>query len=125
MRFLLLFFITINFTFAAPALNIEREFKQSDGTIFKARAKGNQHLNWIETKDGEILKYNKENNNFEYATIKKEKLKASGVKFEKNSSKRVRSLAKINKIDKKKLYELWAKKRKEANKRKIVKPIYK
>ena len=106
---------------SAPTRSVEREFIQADGTTFKAKSFGNQHLNWIETKDGEILKYNKKSKNFEYAKIKDSALKASGQRFEKNNSKRARSLAHINKVKKKELYELWAKKRKEERLRKRFK----
>ena len=110
--------LTSTILFSAPVRSVEREFTQADGTTFKAKPFGNQHLNWIETKDGEILKYNKESKDFEYAKIEDSSLKASNQRFERNNSKRARSLAHINKIDKKELYELWAKKRKEANLRK-------
>ncbi|MEA2099068.1 MAG: hypothetical protein U9P72_02960 [Campylobacterota bacterium] len=118
MRFLLLFLLTFSYLYSAPAFSILRDFKQADGTAFKAQAQGNQHLNWIETQDGEILKYNNKSKNFEYANIKNSTLRASGVRFEKNNSKRLRSINRINKIDKKELYQLWAKKRKENRLRK-------
>jgi len=95
---------------SAPARSIQREFIQNDGTKFIAKSLGNQHLNWLETKDGEILKYNKENKNFEYAKIENSMLKASGIKFQKNNSKRARSLAHINKINKTELKKLWIQK---------------
>ena len=124
MKFLLLLTLTFSSIFSAPALNALRTFKQADGTKFKAKAFGNQHLNWLETEDGEILKYNRKNRNFEYATIKKNSLKASGTRFEQNSSKRARSIGRIDKIDKEELYKLWHKKREESNKRKHFKPSY-
>jgi len=116
-KILFLSFMSSSLLFSAPARSVERDFKQADGTIFKAKSFGNQHLNWIETRDGGILKYNKENKNFEYAEIKNSSLKASGTRFQNNNSKRARSLAHINKLDKKKLYKLWAEKRKEAGER--------
>ena len=102
---------------SAPARSVESDFKQADGTTFKAKSFGNQHLNWIETTDGEILKYNRESKNFEYAKIRDSSLKASGSRFQKSNSKRARSLAHINKLTKKEIYKLWAEKRKEARDR--------
>lgn len=116
----LLLIITLLFThiFAAPAYSKLREFKQADGTTFKARANGNQHLNWIEDENGEILKYNKNSGNFEYAQIKEQRLKASGVRYDKSNSQKARSRAQINKLDKTTVSELWATKQKEAHQRK-------
>jgi len=120
-KIVLLSLLTGSVLFSAPARNIERSFKSSDGSVFQARTFGNQHLNWIETKDGEILKYNRESKNFEYAKIKDSNLVASGAIYQHNNSKRARSLAHINKVDKKELYELWVKKRKEDSLRKSFK----
>ena len=113
-KILFLTLITSNILLSAPARSVERDFKQADGTTFQAISYGNQHLNWIETKDGEILKYNKGSKNFEYAQIIDSSLKTSGVKFQRDNSKRARSLAHINKLDKKVLHKLWAEKRKES-----------
>lgn len=118
MKFLLIFSLLFTYILAAPAFNKERDFKQADGTTFKAKAFGNQHLNWIETQDGEVLKYNQETNNFEYAHIKDEKLRASGARYNKNDSKKARALKKVKKIDKDELYKLWNKRMKESHDRK-------
>ena len=114
MKFILITSLIFIHLFGAPAYNELREFKHSDGTVFKARASGNHHLNWLETEEGEVLKHNPKSGNFEYAEIKKERLKASGARYEKNNSKRARSISHVNKISKKELYRLWAKKRAEA-----------
>lgn len=103
--------------FSAPALDALREFTNADGTTFMAKAQGNQHLNWVQTQDGEILKYNQTTKNFEYAKIEKDALTASGVKYEKENSMRARALHQINKIDKKALSNLWNQKHKTAHER--------
>ena len=118
MKLLLIISLLFVHMFAAPAYNKLREFKQADGTTFKARANGNQHLNWIESEDGEILKYNKNSGNFEYAQIIEQRLKASGTRYDRSNSKKARSRANINKLDKKSVSELWSKKQKEAHQRK-------
>lgn len=120
MKFLLLITIICFEIFAAPAYNKLREFKQADGSTFTARAYGNQHLNWVQSEDGEILKYNKNSNDFEYAEIKEQSLKASGTRYEKSDSRKVRAQTKIDKIDKKSLNELWSQKQKLSHKRKAL-----
>lgn len=107
MKLLTLIIVVYTTTFAAPAYHALRNFTNSDGSTFKAKAFGNQHLNWLESEDGEILKFNEETNNFEYATIQNKALKASGTKYEKNNSKRARAFKHINKIQKEELTELW------------------
>ncbi|MEA3227490.1 MAG: hypothetical protein U9P38_00295 [Campylobacterota bacterium] len=114
MKILLLFIFIISNLLSAPAYQKMRDFKNGDGTVFKAKAQGNQYLNWIETDDGEILKYNQESKNFEYAKIIDNSLKASGTRYEKNNSKRARSLGRINKIDYEDIYKLWKKREKEV-----------
>ena len=118
MKLLLIFSLTFSFLFCAPALSTKREFRQADGTTFKAKAIGNQYLNWFETDNGEVLKYNAVSKNFDYATIKENSLKASGTAYNKNSSKRARSMGHVNKINKEELYQLWNQKIQEAQKRK-------
>jgi hypothetical protein len=114
MKTLLLLFLASALLFGAPAFNALREFTNADGTTFMAKAGGNQHLNWIQTQDGEILKYNETSKNFEYAKIENNALVACGVKYEKNDSKRARALHQINKIEKKELSQLWKERQKAA-----------
>jgi len=96
--------------FSAPAFNKMRLFTNSDGSKFHARAQGDQYLHWLESEDGEILKYNPQHKVFEYAIIKNDSLQASGTRYQKNNSIRVRSIAHIKKLKRKDLYRLWQKK---------------
>ena len=107
MRLFLLLLVAISQLFSAPAFTKAREFTNADGTTFIAKAQGNQHLNWIQTEDGEILKYNSQTKNYEYAKIQDKQLHTSGVKYEKNNSKRARSMKNINKIEANELKILW------------------
>jgi len=111
MKFLLLYIATISYLFSAPAFHQTRDFKNGDGTTFKAKAKGDRYLNWIETEDGEILKYNQESKNFEYAKIEKDQLKVSGEKYEKSSSRKVKSFISKDRVQKIDLYNLWRERR--------------
>lgn len=115
MKTLLLLLLCFAFGFAAPAFDAMREFTNADGTTFMAKAQGNQHLNWIQTQDGEILKYNEMTKNFEYAKIEEDSLVVSGVKYEKNDSKRARALHQINKLGKSELSKLWSQRQKAAH----------
>jgi hypothetical protein len=69
--------------YSAPSYSHLKEFKNSDGTTFYAIAKGNHKLNWIQTQDGDILKYNTRSKNFEFAKIEGKRLIASGKKYTK------------------------------------------
>jgi len=114
MKLFLLFSLVFTYAFGAPALNTLREFTQSDGTKFMARAYGDHHQNWIKTVDDEILKYNTQTNNFEYAEIKDNKLQKSGTVYQKNNSKRARSLGKVNKLNIEDVHNLWMEKRRSG-----------
>ncbi|MBA3025692.1 MAG: hypothetical protein FP820_04695 [Sulfurimonas sp.] len=117
MKTLLLFLFSSALLFSAPAYDAVREFTNADGTTFMAKGQGNQHLHWIQTQDGEILKYNEVTKNFEYAKIENNALVPSGVKYEKNDSKRARALHQINKLDKSELSKLWGQRQKAAHER--------
>lgn len=108
MKYLLIITIILSVLQAAPARPGKRVFKQSDGTTFLGQAKGNQHLNWIESASGDILKYNSDTKNYELAEIKDNKLKASGLKYGDKTNKAMSlNTTKLNKED---VYILWSKK---------------
>lgn len=117
MKLLIILTLLFSYSFCAPAFSKLRELKNADGTTFMARAKGNQHLNWIESEDGEILRYNKRSKNFEYAKIEGERLKASGVKYERKNSIRARAIGRVNKLNRDSLYRLWSQKHKQDKER--------
>ncbi len=114
MKTVLIILLLSSYLLSAPAFNKLRVFKNADGTTFMARGAGNQHLNWIETTDGEILKYNQDSRNYEFAKIKNNSLQASGKKYIKNSSIRTRSIRRIQKIGREELSNLMQLKRKNS-----------
>lgn len=122
MKYILILTLILTNLFSAPAYNAKRIFKQADGTEFTARLSGNHILNWVEDENGEILKYNPETKNYEYAIVQDSKLKPSGVRYSKQNAKLAPSKAQraIKKIGKKDLSDLL-KKRKELR----VKQLYK
>lgn len=121
MKTILIFLFISTYLFGAPAYNKLREFKQADGTTFLAKGQGNHHLNWLETQDGDILRYNNESKNFDYATIEDSELKASGEKFKKQNLRRAQSLQQANRINKESIYELWNQKREKAKSKRALK----
>ena len=95
---------------SAPARGGDRIFKQENGVTFVGQARGNEHLNWIESSDGEILKYNPATKNYELAEIKNNNLKPSGIKYE-DGIKRAKSLKSV-KLHNKDVFKLWSQKQK-------------
>lgn len=120
MKFFLMMLFGYLLVYSAPARTTLQEFKNHDGSIFFARAKGTHLLNWIETLDGEILKYNAKTQDFEYAKIENNRLIPSGMKYQKENSKRARSLVHINKIFFQDLKKLWKLQNIENAKRKKI-----
>lgn len=91
---------------AAPAREREHKFMQSSSETFVAKVRGDEHLHWIETPNSDILIYNKQSGNYDYAVIEGEELKPSNRAYKKGE-RRVRSI----KAD---VLELWSKKKKNA-----------
>ena len=110
MKYILLFITFTSLIHAAPARGGDRLYTQENGVVFSGQARGDEHLHWIESQDGEILKYNPTSKNYEMAEIKNDKLAPSGVKYKANI-KKARSIN-LNKLQKEDLYELWQKKQK-------------
>ncbi|MBT5934708.1 hypothetical protein [Sulfurimonas sp.] len=108
MKHFTLLLLSFSFLFSAPAFNKLREFKNADGSTFMAQAKGNHHLHWIQTQDAEILRYNPNSRNFEYAVIEDGSMRASGSKYQKNNSNRARAIAHINKLNINDVHKLWS-----------------
>lgn len=116
MKILALLLITLSLN-AAPAYNAYRTFSHADGTTFEARAQGSHHLNWVETKEGEILKYNPDTKDFEYAVIEDEMLKPSGERLEPSGAKRAQSRIQTPRVNRDALRELYLKKEQAAHKK--------
>ncbi len=78
---LLLLLTGVSLAFAAPALNIEHTYTQSDGTTFKAKPVGDEYLHFVKTKNGDILVYNPKTKNFDYGKIENDLLVPSGIPY--------------------------------------------
>ncbi len=77
-------FITLN---AAPAFQGNRTFIQPDGSVVNYQNKGDEHLHWSETSEGEIIIFEQEKRRFEYAEIENGELKSSGEAYSKVHAK--------------------------------------
>lgn len=106
--------------FAAPAYQGSIVFKQKDGSSFKGKLKGDEWFNWVEDKQGNIIKYNKKSKNYEYGVIKQKNgefdLLPSGVmagtQAKMTSSGNIQAdQVMVEKIDQKTLSKIWKQKR--------------
>ncbi len=113
MKYILILSFISSLLFAAPAFHGKRTFTQPDGTIVEYRAQGDEHLHWNETDNGDILLYSKKNKRLEYAEIKDNTLKASGVAFSKNGEANASAILKRPQISKEELFTLHKKRRDE------------
>lgn len=96
---------------AAPAYQGKRTLTQADGTTFQAKAQGDEYLNWIETDQGDILRYNTQTKNYEYAEIKNGNLQKSGRIYKHDSQAVSKSASFTKKISRDDLKQLWLQKR--------------
>ena len=106
--------------FAAPAMPSLLEITQPNGAKFKAYLRGDEYFSWWESEKGTVLFRNLESGYFDYAKISmiddKEKLVSTGVIFVAGEKTSVSS-ARISKMTKLNLGNIWMRKREEARKR--------
>ncbi len=79
--FFLLCIILLSTAYAVPAFSMPREYRQSDGTTFIATPRGDEFLHYLESQDKRILKYNNKSKEYDYATIRNERLAPSGIRY--------------------------------------------
>ncbi len=118
---LILFMSMITWAYTAPAFKGSIKFKQSDGSTFSGKLKGDEWFNWIEDKKGDIIKYNKKSKNYEYAMIKEVNgtldLVPSSIKVgnkPKRSNGSESTVENLLKIDKEVLRQIWKQKKEKA-----------
>ena len=124
MQKILLFITMVTVAFSAPAFKGEMKFKQEDNSTFTGELKGDEWFSWVEDKEGNIIKYNFDSKDYEYAQIAINNgvadLVPSGSKVieekDDNGSANLSASSPIQaiKIDKKILAKIWDRKRKEA-----------
>lgn len=106
MKSLILSLITFSLLLSAPAFHEKKVFELSNNDSFSGYLKGDEHLNWIESDEGDILVFNQQSHRYEYAIIKENNLVPSGVEKAKGLHKR--SLQHTSKYE---VLELWKIKR--------------
>lgn len=118
---LILFVSMLTWAYSVPAFKGPIKFKQNDGSAFVGKLKGDEWFSWVEDKQGDIIKYNKESKNYEYGMIKEINgtldLVPSSIKVghkPKQSSSPDSTLPTLLKIDKKTLEKIWKQKKEEA-----------
>ncbi len=116
MKTLLLTILFFSILQSAPARSSSRVFTQKNGVIFHGHPRGDEHLHWIESADGEILKYNPATKNYELAEIRGNNLAPSGKKYI-SGVRRVNS-RNTNRLSTESVLKLWRKKR-EAHRLKM------
>ena len=114
-RYILFFCLSFSLLNAAPAFSKTRQFRQSSGESFSAKVMGDEHLNYILTNDNEVVVFNKESNNYDYAIIAKKNnqryLAPSGFKVMKASSNSKSRSNPFKRITPKELQELYNERR--------------
>ena len=89
MKKLILVVFAVTLSFGVSAFKGEVLFENSDGSTFKGHVKGDEHLNWVEDKQENVIKYNNKSKDYEYAKVVKKNgvvklipsnIKANGIK---------------------------------------------
>jgi hypothetical protein len=110
----------ISLGFAVSAIPDDINFEQQDGSIFEGNLKGDEWFSWIEDKNGNIIKYNDDSKNYEYAIIEEVNgeidLMPSGimVSSENNNSNAPSMTITSIRPNIKLLGQIWKRKRREA-----------
>lgn len=112
MKYILFIALLFSYSQSAPAFSKSKVLQQENGVTFIGHPRGDEHLHWIQSDDGEILKYNPASKNYELAEIKDNSLKPSGRKYV-SGLKKARTLNSTNLKDEDVL-QLW-KLKKEAH----------
>ncbi len=116
MKKLLLILALISAGVSAPAYKGEITFKQSDGSTFAGHIKGDEWFSWVEDKQQNIIKYNTQSKNYEYAEVIDINgvldLAPAGTEVTESNSSKVSALR--PQIDKSVLSQIWKRKRSEA-----------
>ena len=115
-----IFFISYSILFAVPASPNLMEITQPNGAKFRAYLKGDEYFSWWESEKGLALYRNLKSGYFEYAKIsiidQKEELVTTGVIFISGEEPAIPN-ARISKLMKLNLGNIWKGKRKQARKK--------
>lgn len=119
---------------AAPAYNGEVKFKNKDNSSFNGSLKGDEYFSWIEDKSGNVILYNNDSSNYEYAKLVeingevdlapsgskagKKKSSSASTSYAPSSPSNLTKTGKKDdgKISKKILHDIWKRKKLKASK---------
>ncbi len=113
MRHFVLLSFLVSLLLAAPAFHGKRTFTQPDGTEVTYRLQGDEHLNWMESENGDILLFSKKNKRLEFAEIRNGTLQPSGVPFSGADAAAARSASQQPRVTREEIAELHKKRRDE------------
>ena len=89
MKYILLLSLLFSISYSAPAFSAKRVFTQNDGKTFEGYVKGDEYLHYIQTLNGDILKFNHKLKSYTKAIIKNNRLTASTNIYTPNSNKQL------------------------------------
>lgn len=90
---------------AAPAVQRPHYFQQPDGTVFEGHLQGDEYLNWIETRAGEIVVFDAQAQQYEPAVIRSGTLVGNGKRYRTTANGRSTATESINASDVKMLWQ--------------------
>ena len=120
---LIIYSFFINQIYAVPAYPGNIIFKQTDGSTFIGKLKGDEWFNWIESENGHIVLRDRNTYEFQYAQINiingSKRLEPSGIKFtserrQEKTNELSSASQRIPIIQKSSLYEMWDEARNKA-----------
>lgn len=117
MKFIYLFIIASStFLLSTEAFDGNIKFRNDDNTTFKAKLFGDEWFSWIENTNKDVIVYNSESKNYEYAKLdnqyKEVELIATGIKVTSQNSSFLKKLTYTKfKIDRAYLIDIWNRKR--------------
>ncbi len=97
---------------AVPAAPFLITFAQPDGSTFQAHLRGDEHFNWIETENKQVLVKSKASGYFEFALLKRDdknslELVPSGIPVIKHGQSSLRYDTELPNITRKQLGKIW------------------
>jgi len=114
--------------YAMPAATPVEEKYTMNSEVVQGKLMGDEYLNWVETKEGKIIRYNKSKKRYEYLKEENGEIKYSNIKYNKTTSTSNinRSSAIVSsqikkekvstpKLDKKLMLKIWKKKMKNKS----------
>ena len=112
---------------AVPAAPFLITFAQPDGSTFQAHLRGDEHFNWIETENKQVLVKSKASGYFEFALLKRDdknrlELAPSGIRYVEGAKSELRSESNPPNISREQLSKIWQSRIEAKRNRKLLPP---